>query len=88
MTKSFLRTIILLVLFIAQTILPRSVAAQDKSLKKIRWGVTAMSASNWIPWIAKEAKIYEKNGLDVELVLLRGSGQTSAAIVRRYVKIT
>ena len=55
--------------------------AQDKPLKKIRWGVTAMSASNWIPWIAKDAKIYEKNGLDVELVLLRGSGQTSAAIV-------
>lgn len=55
--------------------------AQDRSLKKIRWGVTAISASNWIPWIAKEAKIYEKNGLDVELILLRGSGQTSAAIV-------
>ncbi len=57
------------------------VQAQDKPLKKIRWGVTALSASNWIPWIAKDAKIYEKNGLDVELVLLRGSGQTSAAIV-------
>lgn len=56
-------------------------AAQEKPLKKIRWGVTAISASNWIPWIAKEAKIYEKNGLDVELILLRGSGQTSAAIV-------
>lgn len=55
--------------------------AQDKSLKKIRWGVTALSSSNWIPWIAKDAKIYEQNGLDVELVLLRGSGQTSAAIV-------
>ena len=27
-----------------------------------------MSASNWIPWIAKDAKIYEKHGLDVELV--------------------
>src|SRR2546427_3439073 len=55
--------------------------AQDKPLKKIRWGVTALSASNWIPWLAKEAKIYEKNGLDVELILVRGSGQTSAAII-------
>ena len=45
--------------------------AQDKPLKKIYWGVTSISASNWIPWLAKEAKIYEKNGLDVELVLLR-----------------
>lgn len=56
-------------------------SAQDKPLKKIYWGVTSISASNWIPWLAKEAKIYEKNGLDVELVLLRGSGQTSTAIL-------
>src|SRR5258706_2427415 len=55
--------------------------AKDKPLKKIRWGVTSISASNWIPWLAKESKIYEKNGLDVELILLRGSGQTSQAIL-------
>ncbi|MGB7947293.1 MAG: ABC transporter substrate-binding protein [Candidatus Binatia bacterium] len=55
--------------------------AQDKPLKKISWGVTSLSASNWIPWIAKDAKIYEKYGLDVELVLVKGSGQTSTAIL-------
>ena len=49
--------------------------------KKINWGVTSLSAGNWIPWLAKEAKIYEKHGLDVQLVLLRGSGQTSAALL-------
>lgn len=56
-------------------------SGQDKPLKKINWGVTSLSAGNWIPWIAKEAKIYEKHGLDVELVLLRGSGQTSSAML-------
>ena len=55
--------------------------AQDKALKKIRWGVTSLSASQWIPWIAKDAKIYEKHGLDTELILLRGSGQSSQAIL-------
>jgi len=55
--------------------------AQDKPLKKINWGVTSLSAGNWIPWIAKEAKIYDKHGLDVQLILLRGSGQTSAAML-------
>src|SRR6266446_8330027 len=55
--------------------------AQDKPLKKINWGVTSLSGGNWIPWLAKEAKIYEKHGLDVELILLRGSGQTSAALL-------
>lgn len=59
----------------------RSGYTQDKSLKKIRWGVTSLSASQWIPWIAKDAKIYEKHGLDTELILLRGSGQSSQAIV-------
>ena len=58
-----------------------SAAAQDKPRKKINWGVTSLSASNWIPWIAKDAKIYEKNGLDVELILVKGSGQTSTAIL-------
>ncbi|HEV8719393.1 MAG TPA: ABC transporter substrate-binding protein [Candidatus Binatia bacterium] len=54
--------------------------AQDKPAKKIYWGVSTLSPTLWIPWIAKEAKIFEKNGLDVEPVLLRGSGQTSQAM--------
>jgi len=58
-----------------------SARAQSKPLKKISWGVTSLSASNWIPWLAKEAKIYEKHGLDVELILVKGSGQTSTAIL-------
>ena len=58
-----------------------NVGAQDKALKKIYWGVSTLSPNLWIPWIAKEAKIFEKNGLDVEPVLLRGSGQTSQAMV-------
>jgi NitT/TauT family transport system substrate-binding protein len=55
--------------------------AQDKPLKKIYWGVSTISPNLWIPWIAKEAKIFEKNGLDVEAVLLNGSGRTSQALL-------
>ena len=55
--------------------------AQNRPLKKVVWGQTALSASMWIPWLAKEAKIYERNGLDVEIVLLRGSGQSSQALL-------
>ena len=42
--------------------------AQDNALRKINWGMTALSAAMWIPWLAKEARIYEKNGLDVDIV--------------------
>ena len=82
MGKSIGRSMIFaVVLFVMISVPHGSSYAQDKPLKKIRWGVTSISASNWIPWLAKEAKIYEKNGLDVELILLRGSGQTSAALL-------
>jgi len=75
------RRILLIALVIELATWGLSAQAQDKPLKKIYWGVTSISASNWIPWLAKEAKIYERNGLDVELILLRGSGQTSTAIL-------
>ena len=80
MMKSFRGILIVVFLiynfgFIAQSL------AQDRPLKQINWGVTTLSASMWIPWLAKEAKIYEKNGLSVEPILLRGSGQTSQALL-------
>jgi len=71
----------LVVLLLFGAIYLPSLGAQDKALKRINWGVTSLSAGNWIPWITKEAKIYEKHGLDAQLILLRGSGQTSAAIL-------
>jgi len=81
MTAIYARAMFASILAVGLIAAPSAVFAQDKSLKKISWGVTSLSASNWIPWLAKEAKIYEKHGLDVELVLVRGSGQTSAAIL-------
>lgn len=57
-------------------------SADAQGLKKIVWGQTSISSSQWIPWIAKDAKIYEKNGLDVDIVYLRGgSGDTSKALI-------
>ncbi len=76
-----MKKFVLCLVLASMTVALRSGYTQDKSLKKIRWGVTSLSASQWIPWIAKDAKIYEKHGLDTELILLRGSGQSSQAIV-------
>jgi NitT/TauT family transport system substrate-binding protein len=70
-----------LILLISVLALATQGFAQDKPLKKIYWGVSTLSPTLWIPWISKEAKIFEKNGLDVEPVLLRGSGQTSQAML-------
>ena len=82
MKRGFLRAIFLTALFIGLAASACRVAAQDKPLKKIIWGQTSISSSQWIPWIAKDAKIYEKYGLDVDIVYLRGgSGDTSKAII-------
>jgi NitT/TauT family transport system substrate-binding protein len=81
MKKHCSRIVMLTALVVALSSAAPPVPAQDKGLKKISWGVTSLSASNWIPWIAKDAKIYEKHGLDVDLILVKGSGQTSAAIL-------
>ena len=70
-----MKKFVLCLVLASMTVALRSGYTQDKSLKKIRWGVTSLSASQWIPWIAKDAKIYEKHGLDTELILLRGSGR-------------
>lgn len=81
MTTSWMkhRFPVLFLFTIAYCLLPIVSSAQP--LKKFHWGVTSMSASQWIPWIAKDAKIYEKHGMDAELVLLRGSGQSAQAII-------
>ena len=79
MILNALRTAATLLVFLS--LVATSVSAQERPTRKINWGVTSLSGGNWIPWIAKEAKIYEKHGLDVELILLRGSGQTSAAML-------
>lgn len=81
MDKLFVRRILFITLIAGSLSWLCSAQAQDRPLKKISWGVTSLSASNWIPWLAKDAKIYEKHGLDVELILVKGSGQTSAAIL-------
>lgn len=81
MKRTSIRNIVFMALLLLVSIAGSLAQAQDKPLRKISWGVTSLSASQWIPWIAKEAKIYEKYGLDVELILVKGSGQTSTAIL-------
>ena len=77
--KMFLRNRVLASLVLVIALAAHS-SAQDKAVKKLSFGVSTLSANLWIPWLAKEAKIFDKNGLDVDTVLFRGSGQTSQAM--------
>jgi NitT/TauT family transport system substrate-binding protein len=59
----------------------RPVAAQQKPLKKIRVGVPSVGVANIIIFITKEAKLYEKHGLDAEVITVNGSGIGSKALI-------
>ncbi|MGZ9143278.1 MAG: hypothetical protein ACXW4O_13180, partial [Candidatus Binatia bacterium] len=55
--------------------------AQNKPLKKIRVGVPSVGMGNIIIFITKEGKLFEKHGLDAEVITVMGSGIGSKALI-------
>ncbi|MGH7887726.1 MAG: ABC transporter substrate-binding protein, partial [Candidatus Binatia bacterium] len=55
--------------------------AQHKLLKKIRVGVPSIGMGNIITYITKEGKLFEKHGLDAEVITVMGSGIGSKALI-------
>jgi len=46
----------------------RGGAAETAPLRKLRVAITSLSGSKAVPWLAREAGIFKKHGLDVEVV--------------------
>jgi NitT/TauT family transport system substrate-binding protein len=80
--RLFLFVLVLLWVFI----LPASLFSQVR--KKIQVGVPAVSMGNIVIFFAKEAKLFEKQGLDAEAVVMSGSGIASRALVAGSVTIS
>jgi ABC-type nitrate/sulfonate/bicarbonate transport system substrate-binding protein len=55
--------------------------AQDKRLRRVNFAYGAASSSRIPYWIAKEAKLYEKYGLDTSLVFISGAPVALNALV-------
>jgi NitT/TauT family transport system substrate-binding protein len=62
--------------------------AQTKPLKKIRVGVPSVSMGNIIIFITKEGKLFEKHGLDAEVITMNGSGIASKALISGNIEIS
>jgi len=69
--------LILSVLFVQSV---RSPLAHAQELKKVRMGYPAFSLTFLTFFVAKDAGIFKKHGLDVDLVQLAGAVQTSALV--------
>ena len=55
--------------------------AQNKPLKKVRVGVPSVGMGNIIPYVAREGRLYEKYGLEAEVITVMGSGIGSKALI-------
>ncbi len=69
--------LLLALLFVFST----SAEANGQELKKIKIGYPAISYNQIHIWVAKEAGLFKKYGLDVELVFLRGGQMATQALV-------
>nr|ART40841.1 L806 [uncultured bacterium] len=82
------RKFLSLIGFLALLALPGLLSAQSRPLRKVQVGVPAVSMGNIIIFFTKEARIYEKYGLDAEPVVMSGSGIASRALVAGSVIIS
>src|SRR5574341_1028840 len=62
-------------------LIPSPGFSQARPLKKLRVGVPALGMSNIIIFVTKEGKLFEKHGLEAEVIVLRGSGEASKAMI-------
>ena len=62
--------------------------SQSKPLKKIHVGVPSVSMGNIIIFITKEARLFEKHGLDAEVITMNGSGIASKALISGNIEIS
>lgn len=79
---------LLAVLIFSALAIPSILFGQARSLKRIQVGVPAISMGNIIIYFTKEAKIFEKYGLDVDPVAVAGSGIASKALIAGSVLIS
>ena len=85
---TFCRPILVVMILAGLLSFASLLSAQSGALKKIQVGVPAVSMGNIIIFFAKEARIYEKHGLDAEPVVMSGSGIASRALIAGSVTIS
>src|SRR5262244_506716 len=85
--KSSRRKMTCAVIWIALVLIPLSALSQSKPLKQIYVGVSSVSMGNIIIYVTKEAKLFEKYGLYADPVAMRGSGESSKAMIGGSIQV-
>jgi len=62
-------------------------AAADSGLLKMRFAQSGNTSSSWPLYVAEQKKIFEKNGLQVEVIVIRGATNTTRAVLSETIPI-
>ncbi len=73
------------VLAIGYCLLPVASRAADAPLKKMRFVQSGLTSSSWPIFAAQQKKIFEKNGLDLEAIVIRGATNLVRAVISNSV---
>jgi NitT/TauT family transport system substrate-binding protein len=61
--------------------------AADAGLPKMRFTQSGNTSSSWPLYVAEQKKLFEKNGLQVETIIIRGATNTTRAVLSETVPI-
>ena len=70
---------------IAACLWPAASPAQAQTLKKMRFVQSGFSSSSWPIYVAQQRRIFEKNGLAVEILIVPGAPNVVRAVVSNSV---
>ncbi|MEK7335271.1 MAG: ABC transporter substrate-binding protein [Candidatus Binatota bacterium] len=70
-----------IVIFVAFLLFPTAAILEGQELKKIKIGYPAISYNQIHIWVAKDAGLFKRYGLDAELVFFRGGQLATQALV-------
>jgi len=68
-------------LTIACCLLPVASLAADAPLKKLRFVQSGHTSSSWPIYVGQQKKMFERNGLDLEVIIIRGSPNLVRAVI-------
>ena len=82
-----IRKLVSWVLLLVPVVLATAAPSQERKLEPLHVSYVSVSASRAPLWIAKEAGLYEKYGLDVRLVVIRGTQLPITALISGDIQI-
>jgi len=67
--------------------LTSSAPAAESGMLKMRFTQSGNTASSWPLYVAERKKIFEKNGLQIEVIVIRGATNTTRAVLSETIPI-